>query len=506
MRFFTLKQLIGPLLATVVFMTDHTKAGTDFPDDTINFITHCGSADDERRWRYALKLNGLDPVGIPPGKTVVIPVVRTAHDMGPAPVGGIVRLSIQDDTLVMTLEGASGGRPLVEGGTWGGDHWELFFANQRAKPYRQLGISLTGAVAEVAVGEESWTSGYQLETENGTNGWITTLRLPLASLLPGLTATSTFYMNVLRCPSGEGEPAFWSPVFQGGYHCPERLGEVRLGQPTPQRPTPPAPAWRLSLDCDDVDAPVKLLFPGGKARAVALSFDDGLESDKRLIELLNKYGMKGTFHVPVSCQIPQDHIAQVYRGHEVAIHDGNGESAPADFVTQVTNAGHTLAMLTQNPVAGLAYVGGSFTDAGASALEQAGVLYARTIGTERWFCLQTNRFLMLSTSGHQHQALPLAEKFLAFPGKPACLSIWGHTYEFANESDWQRIENFCKLVGKKTDIWYASLLELVIYTKAALKLEVDATQRSIRNPTGTILFIEADGKKHSIAPGATWRE
>ena len=39
------------------------------------------------------------------------------------------------------------------------------------------------------------------------------------------------------------------------------------------------------------------MFPGGKTKAVTFSYDDGIVSDKKLVKILNEYGMKGTFNV-----------------------------------------------------------------------------------------------------------------------------------------------------------------------------------------------------------------
>lgn len=35
----------------------------------------------------------------------------------------------------------------------------------------------------------------------------------------------------------------------------------------------------------------------GKNKAVTFSYDDGVEQDRRLVELFNKYGMKATFNI-----------------------------------------------------------------------------------------------------------------------------------------------------------------------------------------------------------------
>ncbi len=39
------------------------------------------------------------------------------------------------------------------------------------------------------------------------------------------------------------------------------------------------------------------LFPGAKPKALSLSYDDGTESDRRLVELFNAHGVRATFHL-----------------------------------------------------------------------------------------------------------------------------------------------------------------------------------------------------------------
>lgn len=38
-------------------------------------------------------------------------------------------------------------------------------------------------------------------------------------------------------------------------------------------------------------------FPGFKLKALTLSYDDGVRQDKRLIEIMQKHGLKGTFNI-----------------------------------------------------------------------------------------------------------------------------------------------------------------------------------------------------------------
>ena len=77
-----------------------------------------------------------------------------------------------------------------------------------------------------------------------------------------------------------------------------------------------------------------MLFPGGKNRAMTFSYDDGVVQDRRLVELFNRYHVKGTFnlntatlgiqaeadiggkHMDISKVSPEE-VAVLYEGHEV---------------------------------------------------------------------------------------------------------------------------------------------------------------------------------------------
>ena len=49
-----------------------------------------------------------------------------------------------------------------------------------------------------------------------------------------------------------------------------------------------------------------LRFPGFKLKALTLSYDDGVVQDIRMIKILDKYGIKGTFNVNSGSYLPED--------------------------------------------------------------------------------------------------------------------------------------------------------------------------------------------------------
>ncbi|MBO5898816.1 MAG: polysaccharide deacetylase family protein, partial [Clostridia bacterium] len=76
-------------------------------------------------------------------------------------------------------------------------------------------------------------------------------------------------------------------------------------------------------------------FPGGKAKVLTLSYDDGIFEDFRLIDIMTRQGLKGTFNINAglmnSVKKPADshrerltaeQVRSLYRpsGNEVALH------------------------------------------------------------------------------------------------------------------------------------------------------------------------------------------
>ena len=38
-------------------------------------------------------------------------------------------------------------------------------------------------------------------------------------------------------------------------------------------------------------------FPGGRSKALTLSYDDGVRQDRRLLEIMKKHSLRGTFNI-----------------------------------------------------------------------------------------------------------------------------------------------------------------------------------------------------------------
>jgi hypothetical protein len=57
----------------------------------------------------------------------------------------------------------------------------------------------------------------------------------------------------------------------------------------------------------------------------------------------------------------------------------------------------------------------------------------------------------------------LAEKFLNLkPDTPQLFYLWGHSYEFEANHNWDILEDFCRLVSGRTDVYYGTNAQVLL--------------------------------------------
>ena len=82
-------------------------------------------------------------------------------------------------------------------------------------------------------------------------------------------------------------------------------------------------------------------------------------------------------------------------------------------------------------------------------------------------------------------------------------SIWGHTYEFDKEEEWERIEKLMSIVSNREEVWYPTTIELYRYVKAFESLEYSVDQSVIYNPSAFDIWLAKDGKPFVVPSGET---
>lgn len=268
----------------------------------------------------------------------------------------------------------------------------------------------------------------------------------------------------------------------------------------------------------------KRLFPGGTNKALTLSYDDGVSTDKQLIALMKQYGIKGTFNVNSGKLTGKGSVRTdntfvytmkeeeygVYEGMELAVHGYTHpffEQLPADMViNEIVEDRRNIERIAGYPVHGMAYPFGSYNESVLAQLRQLGIVYSRTTKSTYSFGLPEDFLLWHPTCHHNDKRLfELADKFLNVGNRSALqvFYLWGHTYEFAGNYNWNRIEDFFRKLGGRDDIWYATNMEIYRYVKGLDRLETTLDCKTIYNPNAFSVWLEVDDKPVEIKAGET---
>lgn len=253
-------------------------------------------------------------------------------------------------------------------------------------------------------------------------------------------------------------------------------------------------------------------FPEGKHKVLTMSYDDGKLQDRRLIDIFNKHSIKGTFHINSGLirneeRIKEDEIYNLYKGHEIACHTLTHPTiarCPGEqIVNQILKDREELEKIAKIPVRGLSYPNGSYDKKIKEVLPFLGIAYSRTINDTGSFKMPEDFMEWNPTCYHNMNLLELADEFLRLQKKQYLymMYVWGHSYDFERDNNWELIEMFCEMIGNKKDIWYATNIEIVDYLQAVKNLIYTAVGDQVYNPSILDVWISVDDKIIKVEGG-----
>lgn len=246
----------------------------------------------------------------------------------------------------------------------------------------------------------------------------------------------------------------------------------------------------------------------GKTYAVTFSYDDGNVADERLVKILNDHNLKGTFHLN-SNRLNFD--SSLYDGHEISCHGSIHASLsflPVQNVHQeVWQNRVDLEKYSGYIVRGMSYAYGAYNDEMIDALKACGIVYSRTTKSTGSFGIPSD-FMQWHPTCHHKNAEEATDKFLNLlttrpHDMPRLLYIWGHSYEFNNDDNWDLIEKVADRLSGNDAIWYATNIEIYEYVQAAKSLVISADNSIVHNPSSQTVWFTNDGKEYSVGAGET---
>lgn len=215
----------------------------------------------------------------------------------------------------------------------------------------------------------------------------------------------------------------------------------------------------------------------GKMKALTLSYDDGVLQDKRFIQIINKYGLRCTFNINSGMlyneclwvtkgvevrRMTVSECKETFKGHEIAAHSLTHPALSSldDYMIerQIVGDKVNIENLFGIKVTGLALPGGGNDVRIPAICDKFGIKYVRTINETESFDIPENLYELDSTARHSNSHLfELLDKFINLkPDKPQLFYMWGHSYEFDTDNNWELIEEFCKRVSERDDIFFGT--------------------------------------------------
>lgn len=222
-------------------------------------------------------------------------------------------------------------------------------------------------------------------------------------------------------------------------------------------------------------------------KALTFSYDDGVTQDIRLIEIFNKYGIKGTFNLNSGLlgktgellrngvyvnhtKINPQAVKAVYEGHEVAVHtlahpNLNNETEE-EIIRQIEEDRENLSNLVGYEVKGMAYPSCAPNARTVDIVKNnTTVKYARSTNVTYRFEASGEMLEYCGTLYHHSdwdRLFELGEAFLKSKSEgPQIMYVWGHSYEFDIFPErWKGIEEFCEMMSGREDVFYGTNLQV----------------------------------------------
>ena len=166
-----------------------------------------------------------------------------------------------------------------------------------------------------------------------------------------------------------------------------------------------------------------------------------------------------------------------------------------------------LEKITGTPVRGMSYPNGSCSEELIRLLPGLGIRYSRITGNSETFTLPQDPYRWKATCHHNHHLLELGSQFCALSKKQYLylMYVWGHSYEFDDREDWDLMEEFCRRMGGRDDIWYCTNIELMDCLDHFRMLRFAADNSFVYNPCAADCWVCVNDEPKLIPGGKTVR-
>lgn len=254
---------------------------------------------------------------------------------------------------------------------------------------------------------------------------------------------------------------------------------------------------------------IRKLYPNGKKKAFNVTYDDGVLQDIRFVELLNKYGLKGTFNLNsglmerefewthesglVVKRLKTDIVVDLYKGHEVASHTLNHpymeNLSKEEIFAELSQDKANLEKIFGKEIKGFALPFHYYSELIKTCVQECGFSYGRISEETGSFSLPADYYSWKATFFHHFDKLEgLTKEFLETDEELGLFQIVGHSYDLDVADRWGIMEDVFKIISNQDDILPMTTIEIVEYLKGMEKVEI--TSEYIENNSDISLWFE----------------
>lgn len=229
---------------------------------------------------------------------------------------------------------------------------------------------------------------------------------------------------------------------------------------------------------------------------VTTSWDDGHPLDFKILELLEKYNLKGTFYIPLTNSenqvMDRNMINEISKFQEIGGHTINHKYLnllnDKEAEIEITQCKVLLEEIIGQPIFAFCFPGGKYSNRDVQILKNSGFLFGRTTNLLSSTYSQSN--LMNTTiQAYNHRSstlikhcvkrfnfkaiidnsflIPFDRNFLKLAEysihrsikSDGVFHIWGHSWEIEKYNLWPQIEDLFKILSVIPDIKFLSNTE-----------------------------------------------
>lgn len=267
---------------------------------------------------------------------------------------------------------------------------------------------------------------------------------------------------------------------------------------------------------------IRRCYPGGAPKAFNITYDDGVEQDVRFVELLDRYGIPGTFNLNSvlmeqqfewvhECgmrvkRLSPEAARHLYDRHEIASHTLThpymDQKTRDELMWELGEDKRQLEKWFDREVAGFAVPFSYYSDLIADCVQRCGFEYGRMSEPSKGYPFWQDPYRWRTGVFH---LMPMLDAYVdglfETDQELALCQIVGHSYDLDAAGLWDKMGSIIERIAGAEDVCPMTHIQIVRYARAMEKAQIYDDR--IINDSDQVLWFRVDGTVVSVGAGQT---